>query len=426
MKCCNLTLQMLNCISMYKQRLISDKIQHLRSLYGAILVTGPRQTGKTTLCRELFPNHQWVLLDDEGILGLAKGQPDLFLQNFPAPVIFDEVQRATGIFLAIKNHLDLDKIKIGAPYVLTGSQPLSLMRSVSESLAGRVGIVDILPMTHSEIYGSDAFRFSFQQFIEGKVPVGQKVPMGAPIQEILFRGGFPDIGIASLSPTWDDVAVRLSSYVRTYLHRDLRDLSLVQDLSSFEKFLRRFALSSATSKGPSDWASEVGKPRSTIQSWMGLLLASYIAFEMPAFSMRLGRREKKASKFHLVDSGLMSHLLAYQSPDQLFRSPLLGQIFETYGLSSFRAWTQRSSMPPALYHWRLDEKEEVDLVFELADGEVVAVEFKLTSKPNADDLNGIRAFQKAYPKCQRAILVSCFETVSYLDKNILNIPVSAL
>lgn len=411
---------------MYKNRLISDKIRTLERLYAAILVTGPRQTGKTTLCRQLFADHKWVLLDDEALFSLAKTQPDLFINSFPPPAIYDEVQRATELFLAIKNKIDLAGTKSGAPYVLTGSQPLSLMKSVSDSMAGRIGIVDVLPMTHFELYGTGDPKLRFQDFVNGTIPLGEKADLGAPIQEILFRGGFPDVCISEQSPHWEDVSIRLANYLKTYLHRDLRDLSLVHDLFSFEKFLRRFALSSATIKGPSEWASEVEKPRSTIVSWLGLLEATYIAFEIPSFSAKLGRRERKASKFHLIDSGLMSHLLAYQSPDQILQSPLLGAIFETYGLTAFRAWTQRSSLTPHFFHWRLDEKAEVDLVIELADGELVAVEFKLTAKPNQDDLTGIKTFQSHYKKCRRGIIVSCFETIAYLDRGILNIPISAM
>ena len=411
---------------MYKLRQISDKIRDLQRLYSVILVTGPRQTGKTTLCRELFPSHRWVLLDEEAILSIAKEQPDLFLQNFPPPAIYDEVQRATGLFLAIKNSVDHQRTKSGAQFVLTGSQPLTLMESVSDSLAGRVGIVEILPMTHSEIYGTGHSALTFQNFIDGKIPLGKKIPLNAPIQEILFRGGFPDIGIAELSPKWSDVSTRFGNYVKTYLHRDLRELKLVQDLLSFEKFLRRIALASSSSQGPSDWANDLGKPRSTIVSWLGLLTASYLTFELPAFATKLGQRERKASKYHLVDAGLMAYLLAYQSPDQVLRSPMGGAIYETYGLAAFRAWAQRSNLSPLFYHWRYDEKEEVDLLFELADGELVAVEFKLTAKPNADDIAGIKAFQKRYPKCRRGIVVSCFETISYLESGILNIPISTL
>ena len=411
---------------MYKLRKISDKIHDLMRLYSVLLLTGPRQTGKTTLCRELFPEHQWVLLDEEAILSMAKAQPDLFLQNFPPPVIYDEVQRATNLFLAIKSNVDRSRQKSGARFVLTGSQPLTLMESASDSLAGRVGIVEILPMTHSEIYGNNAAEFSFQTFVSSEIPLGSKFQIGAPIQEVLFRGGFPDIGIAELSPKWSDVSTRFGNYVKTYLHRDLRDLKLVQDLLSFEKFLRRVALASASHQGPSDWANDIGKPRSTVVSWLGLLNASYLTFEIPAFSAKLGQRERKASKYHLVDSGLMSHLLAYQTPDQILKSPMVGAIFETYGLVAFRAWAQRSNVTPVFYHWRYDEKEEVDLLFELSDGEVIAVEFKLTAKPNADDIEGIKSFQRRYPKCRRGVVVSCFETICYLDTGILNIPISAL
>ena len=421
-----LTFEMLNFTSMYKYRKVSEKIDALRRLFGAILVTGPRQTGKTTLCRQLFSSHRWVLLDDEGILSIAKSQPDLFLQNYPPPVIYDEVQRATGLFLAIKNQIDLQNMKSGLPYVLTGSQPLALMKSVSDSMAGRVGIVEVLPMTHSEIYENDGVEFTFQDFLDDKIPLGRKIPIGKPIQEILYRGGFPDMAIAELSPKWTDVSTRLENYLKTYLHRDLRDLSLVQDLLSFEKFLRRFALSSSTYRGPSDWAQDLGKPRSTVVSWLGLLTATYIAFEIPAYATSLGRRERKSAKYHLIDSGLMCHLMAYQSPDQVLRSPMVGAIYETYGLTAFRSWTQRSHLSLFFYHWRYDEKEEVDLVFELADGELVAVEFKLTAKPNADDLQGLKAFQRRYPKCRRGIIISCFETISYLESGILNVPISAL
>lgn len=389
-----------------------------------VLVTVPLQTGKTTLGRELYPSHQWVLLDEGALLAIAKTDPDLFLQSFPPPVIYDEVQRVAELFLAIKNHVDRLKTKSEARFVLTGSQPLSLMSSAADSLAGRVGIVEILPMTHSEVFANEHFSFTFHDLIDGTLPLGKKAPLGAPIQEILFRGGFPDIAISGLSPNWNDVQTRFGNYVKTYLHRDLRDLKLVKDRAIFEKFLRRVALASSTYQGPSDWSNDLGTPRSTVVNWHGLLAASYLSFEIPAFATKLGKRERKASKFHLVDSGLRSHLLAYQTPDQVLRSPMVGAIFETYGLTAFRAWMHCSNLALPMFHWRYDEREEVDLVIELADGELLAVEFKLTSKPNASDLLGIKAFQKRYPKCRRGALVSCFDTVSLLGHDIVNFPIS--
>jgi uncharacterized protein len=411
---------------MLNKRLLIDQIQRGASLYPALLITGPRQSGKSTLCSMHFPDHKIVLLDDDNLLTLAKSDPQLFIQNFPPPVVYDEVQRAGELFLALKRAIDLDYPKRRGAFILTGSQPFTLIKSVADSLAGRIGILELMPMTCLEVHPQKELEFSFTRYLEGQFAKGVRVPIQSSIQDLLFRGGFPRMALERHSPSDADVRMLMGDYIKTYLHKDLRDLKLVRDLNEFERFLRRFALSSATIKGPSEWASDLGIPRSTAKSWSDLLCASYLAFEIPAFAAKLGNREKKTSKFCLIDSGLMSYLLSYQTSDQLLSSPVCGQIFETYAQQAFRAWLKRDGFSGMPYHWRANEKHEVDMVFEVGLGELIAVEFKMTAKPSQDDMKGIRAFQSVYPNCKRGIVVSCHDHLVELDKGILNIPISAL
>jgi len=399
---------------MYKQRQISNHTARIAQLFPAVLVTGPRQSGKSTLCQKLFQDHSMVLLDDQALLDLATNDPGLFIQNFPPPVIYDEIQRAGELFLAVKKYIDTSRSKEKGVFILSGSQPLTLIKAVSDSLAGRIGIVELLPMTYREIFelSPSPGLYELEERKLGKTnenPYQEKntkspIALESTIQSLMFRGGFPQMAIQKDSPEEADVVARLDSYIQTYLQKDLRELQLVKDLTVFEKYLRRFAMASGSIRSVSDIATDTGIPRATIQSWTSLLQASYLAKEVPAFAKRLGRREKKTS-------------------EQLLKSPIVGQIFETYAFHAFRSWLARDGVRPQFYHWRLDEQKEVDLVFEHQGGELVAVEFKLTARPQQADLVGIKAFQKNYPACKKAFLVTCFDQKMDMGNGIEHLPI---
>jgi uncharacterized protein len=302
-----------------------------------------------------------------------------------------------------------------------------IKRVISEKLRHLSRLYPVVLVTGpSELFERGQEQPRFSDYCNNSLTTGQNFELTKPVKELIFRGGFPDMAIPDKSPLEGDVAVRMRNYIDTYLTKDLRQLQLVKDIGAFEKFLRRFALYSSLIKGPSDIASDIGLPRSTIHNWYSLLRASYLSTEIPAFAKPLGKRERKNSKFYILDSGLMANLMGYQNSDQTFQSPVLGQLFETYAFQNFRSWVSLSIQSPMFYHWRYDEEFEVDLIFENTPSDLIAVEFKMTSKPQKSDLKGIREFQKHYPACKRAIIVSCFEKLVYIDDNVLNIPITML
>lgn len=404
---------------MYYKRFFSDDFEKLAGLYSVVLVTGSRQSGKTEFCRNYFPKHRWVLLDRLATLDQARKDPHLFLLNHPPPVIFDEVQRSHNLLLEIKAEVD-EKDPAKASYILTGSQPFQLMHDVSESLAGRVGILEVFPFLPSEIIQRKTWNLDD---LLDRPPIGESFELAHPPHEMLLRGFYPAMALTQHSPTVGDACTRLRDYIKTYLTKDLRDLSLIKDLAAFEKFLRQIALMSAQVLNISAIGNAIGLKQSTASEWLSLLEASYLYWRLPGFHQKLGRRESKRSKGVMVDSGLVASLMGYQNVDQISASPLLGRIFETAALNTIRHGIGRGRN---LYHWRSDEKNEVDLVLERSRDEPIPIEIKLTSRPAHADLSGIEAFKKVYPASKIGIVVSMYEKCCWLKQDLLHVPFAML
>jgi predicted AAA+ superfamily ATPase len=409
---------------MYYKRDFEAIIRRLSGLYSAILVTGPRQTGKTELVRHLFPGHRWVLLDEQARIEAARRDPGLFLENHPPPVIFDEIQRAPELLPEIKARIDGGHAAKGT-VVLTGSQPLPLMHTVTESLAGRVGIMELPPMTLAEIFDAPGRPRLLQDWLE-RPPIGQVFPYQETPASCLVRGGFPAMALPQHSPTDADAAQRLGDYIQTYLTRDLRDLAQVHDLGRFERFLRQLAVHSAKLLNLSKLGADVGIPQSTADEWLGLLESSQLIWRAPGYARQHGKRARRGAKVFLCDSGLTTSLLGYRSPDQVLASPLLGALFETAGVAAIRKVARAAGGPYRLFHWRFDEAEEVDLIVELAHDVLVPIEFKLTSKPSATDTQGLAKFRARHGRAMRGVVVSTNTECFWLDKETLHVPWSGL
>ncbi len=399
-------------------------LTRLAGLYPVVLVTGARQTGKTELVKHTFPDHRWVLLDEHAVLDSATRDPGLFLQNNPAPVIFDEIQKAPALLAEIKAQCDRGVIGRGG-VILTGSQPLPLMRNVSETLAGRVGIMDLLPMTLAEIAGSAPSARLLDDWLENP-PIGERFEFPSPPVECLLRGGFPAMALSCHSPHADDAATRVSDYVQTYLSRDLRDMSQVQDLGRFARFMRHLAVFSGRLLDLNRVASDIGIPQSTANHWLGLLEASMLVWRIPGWSKHHGKRERKGAKFFFVDSGLQVSLLGYSNIAQLSASPLLGAIYETACAQAMKKIARSNAGAMPLMHWRFKEDHEVDLIVERRHEDLCLCEFKITSNPGPEDLTGIVEFRKHYGVHHKAIVVSTHPVCHWLSKDVLAVPLAAL
>lgn len=313
-----------------------------------VAVTGPRQSGKTTLCRAAFPDYEYVSLEPLDTREFATVDPRGFLRQYGGRVILDEVQRAPGIFSYLQESVDQDPTP--GRFVLTGSQHFGLSASISQSLAGRISLLTLLPMGLEELRRFD--------------------PHPTDLWSVVWAGGYPRIHDRQLTPDlW------LGDYLATYVQRDVRQVTNVGDLDAFTAFLRLAAGRTARELNLSSLGSDVGVSYNTIRSWISVLEVSFLVHLLPPWLRNPRRRVVKAPKLHFVDSGLACHLLGIRSPQQLALHPLRGAIFETWVVSEILKARAHRRLPADLHHLREARGLEVDLILD-AGSHVYAVEVK--------------------------------------------------
>jgi uncharacterized protein len=322
-----------------------------------VVLTGARQTGKTSTFRRLFPNHEFVSLDLPTEAEQAEKEPQTFLQRHPMPVMIDEVQYAPGLFRYLKVAVDASRRRNGQ-FLLTGSQKFTLMKNVSESLAGRADIVELETLSLGEIH--------------------RALPDVTP-ESVIIRGGFPEL---QAEPDIDHLAF-YNSYLATYLERDVRSLANVGSLRDFERFLRACALRSANLLNKADLARDVGISPTTANHWLSVLEASgQIVLLEPWFSNRT-KSIVKSPKLYLADTGLLCALLNIRSERDLRQSPAAGAVWETFVFAQLRARERRDGRVQSLFFWR-DRTREVDFVVDVA-GRLELFEAKWAEVPAAGD-----------------------------------------
>ncbi len=343
---------------MWIERTVEPVLRQLAATRPVVVLTGARQTGKTSLLRRLFPQHAFVSLDLPSEAEQAEKDPQAFLQRFPGPVIFDEVQYAPGLFRHLKSAVDSSRSRHGR-FLLTGSQKFTLMKGVTESLAGRAAIVDLETLALAEI--------------------GRQRNMA--LDDLLLRGGFPEL---HANPDIDGPAF-YASYIATYLERDVRALAAVGSLRDFERFLRACALRSGNLLNKAELARDVGIAPSTANQWLSILEASgHVILLEPWFSNRT-KSIIKSPKLYLADTGLLCALLNIRSPEVLRDSPLIGALWETFVFQQLRH-RERYGAGGGLYFWR-DRTREVDFVVDRG-GKLELLEAKFTALPSpADSVN---------------------------------------
>lgn len=342
---------------MWIPRDLEARLKHSAKTRPVIVLTGARQTGKTSTFLHLFPGYEFVSLDLPTEAEQAEKEPERFLLRHPPPVIVDEVQYAPGLFRHLKVAVDAHRSRNGQ-FLLTGSQKFTLMKSVSESLAGRADIVELETLSHFEIRGA---------LPETKVLTA------------VVRGGFPEL---YANPDIDAAAF-YNSYLATYLERDVRALANVGSLRDFERFLRACALRSANLLNRSDLARDVGIAPSTANQWLSILEASgQVVLLEPWFSNRT-KSLVKSPKLYLADTGLLCALLNIRSEEALMQSPAAGAVWETFVFAQLRDRERRAERSASLFFWR-DRTREVDFVVD-AGGKLELFEAKWTEIPDAGD-----------------------------------------
>jgi predicted AAA+ superfamily ATPase len=377
---------------MYRQRLQEKKLCQLQKNFKTVLVVGARQVGKSTLLSHCFPNIKHITFDPLTDDFTARTDPVRFLNNFPPPLILDEIQYCPELLAPLKRYVDQSTQK--GQYLLTGSQNFSVMKNAAESMAGRVVIMQLDAFTVDEIAEeSQNFLVTYLQTPDQLLKkFSHKLILKNSLYEMMWRGCMPEV----LSLENNVVHDYLSSYVKTYIERDVRLLENIQNLSDFERFVRLTAALTAQEVNYTHLGRELGISRITATKWLDILKYSYQWIEIPAFDGNAIKRITRKTKGFLHDTGLACYLQYISLPDAVASHPKLGHLFENFIVSNLLKIANTLQTPPNAYHWRTQAGAEVDLILE-QNGTLFPIEIKCKSQLTKHDARGLLAFKETYP-----------------------------
>ncbi len=406
---------------MYRSRILSSRLQQLAAAFPAVVVSGARQVGKTTLLRHLFPDHDYVVFDASLDQENARREPQLFLKNHPPPVILDEIQYAPELVAAIKRQIDRDPRRAGQ-FLLTGSQQWQVMKSLAESLAGRTAFLDLFGFSLQELSGQESHGWLSRWLEPGDgffEWCRSALRYDGGLQEWLWRGSLPrasELNKALIPDFW-------SGYHRTYVERDARLAGDINDWQEFGRFVRLMSALTAQEINLSHLGREIGMTPQTARRWLKVMEGTYQWFELPAFSGNLTKRVVSRPMGYLADTGLACFHTQISSPQALGGHPLFGPLFETAMVCELMKQAATLATRPAFYHWRAAGGAEVDLVLE-RDGVLYPVEIKLTGAPGRRQASGIEAFRSAHTHLRigRGAMICAVDSPRWLTEDVLAIP----
>jgi len=401
----------------YISRSLEPVLQKAIREFPAAALVGPRQSGKTTLLKRLFEaRYSIVSLEPPDVRLAAVKDPRGFLNLYPPPVIFDEIQYAPELLPYIKEKIDAHRDRVGQ-YILTGSQNLLLMQQVTESLAGRAAVLKLLPLSRWEVVGQ----------VERSLPWENKTAsLKSQTQPELWgqilRGFYPEI----VNHPERDFRVWYASYVQTYLERDVRNLRNIGDLTQFQTFLRALAARSAQILNVSDLARDVSISVNTAKDWISLLEASFQVFLLRPYYANIGKRLVKAPKVYFTDTGLLCYLVGLRDVEHAMSGPMGGEIFENLVVADMLKIFLHRGEEPAMYYWRTSHGSEVDLIIETQSG-LVPLEIKQTETPRPEMAKGIVSFKADFKKkVSSGYVIFPGEVVLPLAENVSSLPLSHL
>lgn len=359
---------------LFINRDLGSYIERAFDYFSVVTILGPRQSGKTTMCRNLFASLHYVNLEDAATLAEVQQDPKAFLAKWQEGMIIDEAQRFPSIFSYLQVLVDEDRIQgiDSRRFVVTGSANFALIQSITQSMAGRTAIVTLLPLSTNEI------KAYCSQFTT---------------DERIVRGGYPALWI-------NDIAGRdliLSNYYTTYVERDLRQLIQIKDLLQFNTFMRLCAGRVGTEFNASSLSVAVGVSVPTIQSWLSVLEASYIIYPLRPYYANIKKRLVKTPKLYFYDTGLASWLLGIHTPEQLAMHPLRGSLFENMVINDFVKSHYNQLKTPNMYYYRDAQQHEVDLLSLNEDARFAAYEIKAGQTYRPEFLDGLHYLQNLFP-----------------------------
>lgn len=361
---------------MYIKRLLTPFIKRLVAQFPAVLISGARQSGKSTLLQKTFPDYSYVTLDDLQARDMARTDPKLFLDFYKAPLIIDEIQQAPDLLSYLKIEIDKNRRRRGQ-YILTGSQQFTLLADVYESLSGRLGIATLTPI-------------SIEELSKSKISTWVKHSL---------HGLYPElIANPKIEPSfW------YSAYIETLLNKDIRDNLKKEHLGTYDRFIKLLATRCACELKYQDLAKELGLSILTIQSWIALLERSQIIFLLQPYYKNLGKRIVKSPKLYFLDTALVSYLSGNTTKEIIQKGPMSGALFENFVLAEIYKYFANRGMKAPIYHFRDSLGLEADLLIE-QNGRHLLLEFKTTMTPRKQHATGLEKIIKILPETESLLV----------------------
>ena len=373
----------------YIKRHAEAAVNTLSKMFGAILVSGPRQVGKTTMLQRITDGMNYVTLDDPIVRAAAQEQSGTFFKDNPPPVFVDEIQKAPELFSQIKMFIDREHKK--GQFFMCGSQQFQMMKGISESLSGRIGLVTLLGFSLRERYGvsnDTPFLPTDAYFDERKKQLAD-IPY-EDVWNMIHRGSMPEL---CENPDFD-WQMFYGAYVRTYIERDVRDLSDIGDTVKFTRFMTAAAASTGQLVNLASMARDVGISQPTAERWLSILVASNIVYPLKPYSNNITKRAVKTPKLYFLDTGLAAYLTRWNTPDVLKNGAMAGAFFESFVISEIiKSYYNKGIVEPPLYFYRDKDRNEIDLVIE-ENGTLYPLEMKKHADPQKKDMDAFDLLDK--------------------------------
>ena len=405
-------------VDTYIPRQLDPQLRKAVNEFPAVVLVGPRQSGKTTLLKFLFGEQYPIIsLESPDVRLAAQSDPRGFLNLYPSPIVFDEIQYAPGLLPYIKEKIDADRNRAGQ-YILTGSQNLLLMSQVTESLAGRTAILKLMPLTRRETARMAEKNFPWENGPIKNLPDQTTTELWNRI----LRGSYPELA----SHPERDARLWQASYIQTYLERDVRNLRNLGDLTQFQVFLRALAARSAQILNLSDLARDVGVAVNTAKDWISILEASFQIIILRPYFANIGKRLIKSPKIYFTDTGLLCYLVGLKDAEHALAGPMGGAIFENWMIADLYKTFLHRGEEPVMYFWRTTAGSEVDIILETQAG-LIPIEIKLSQTPCLEMAKEIKAFQRDFTtKVLPGFVVFPGDVMLPLGEGVTALPLSRL
>jgi len=375
------------------QRGAANKIKQLARKFPAVGLLGPRQSGKTTLAKELFPNKPYISFENQDNVLLATKDPRAFLGQYKNGAIFDEIQRVPQLLSYMQGVIDAQPNKVGL-FIITGSQNLLLLESISQTLAGRIAFIHLLPFSFTELEGSKYGKQS--------------------LNKLILNGGYPRLYDKKINPV-----DYYPNYLLTYVERDVRQIKNISNLALFQRFLKVCASRVGQEVNYTSIGNDTGVDQKTIMSWFGILEASFIAFRLQPFYKNLGKRLTQMPKLYFYDTGLCCSLLELETESHVNTHPLRGALFENLIILELLKARYNNGQRGNLFYWRDRTGNEIDVLIDQS-SQVIPVEIKTASTFNTDYVKGINYWKKVNPDTKKAFVIYTGKSAVLDSSQILN------